>query len=330
MKYFFLISVFLLPVISSSMGIKCHFEDDRRTVLESEGIRNAYLFVNAIRNSKTEEAKLLLSKKIDINNSFCYTNSFREALLHGSDEIVWMLLSREDLDLNLYKSPNSYKDSYLRTAVSRYFASYSNLSREQRVEKIRKDRTANLEIIKTLLKKVPDYVGQTKYGYDALSSALAHENYHFKNQGFDLVSLGLDVSSYLVSQGVSIKSKDYWGHNLWYHAVHFNGSYAKRLITLGGGDFINETDNDGRTLLHHMTLKGKFGVHYRVNKVDIDVAEYINFLIALGADISIRDNDGKLPLDYALENRSYKDLEQFEEVNKLLLSKTVEAEQASL
>jgi len=132
----------------------------------------------------------------------------------------------------------------------------------------------NIDLIKLLEENGADLFERNKKGLNAI---------HIAAQGDQAVSI-----AYFMEKGLFLGDKDYNGNTALHWAAHFGMENATYCLASWGC-----TINDQEALF------GCTPLHLAVNSGNVRV---VRKLLLKGADRNIRNNDGKLPLDFALEN----------------------------
>ena len=128
---------------------------------------------------------------------------------------------------------------------------------------------------------------------------------HIASQKYDE-----EIFYLIISHGADVNKKTLSGQwtPLHYAAEKGNSKFTKALLNAHA--FVNPKDVNGRTPLHYAVDCGKESwskivgdclepiEKERERKVQ-DFSETVRLLLSKGADVNVRDNDGKTPLDYS-------------------------------
>eukprot|EP00057_Strongylocentrotus_purpuratus_P035148 XP_797902.3 PREDICTED: ankyrin repeat domain-containing protein 1-like [Strongylocentrotus purpuratus] len=126
----------------------------------------------------------------------------------------------------------------------------------------------------------------------------------------------LDVTKYLISQGVELKGKDLTGIHLAIQDGHT--STIKKLVSEGVD--VNVQSSDGQTCLHRAiklcynsdNIMHDTGISDECYKGELSPEKALVFyLLENGAKLDVRDETGNLPIQYAKD----------EEVKQMILSR---------
>lgn len=147
---------------------------------------------------------------------------------------------------------------------------------------------------------------------------------------------GGSMMTILLQKGANEFEKNNEGESIGFAAARYGTVYAlDELITTRGHD-INQRNNKGQTLLHAcamnvdfpnegmeflfecgidhkiMDVYGRTALHYAAEyTMKHQHNECVKFLIKKGSNFSIRDNDGKIFLDYIEDDYLKKDIQEF-------------------
>ena len=106
----------------------------------------------------------------------------------------------------------------------------------------------------------------------------------------------------LIQNGASIIEKDSYGKTCLNYAVLENNFSFLKMLCENAGNKIDKNiiDNDGKSLIHYCVSLNNFGSY--------ENSEMLNYLLDNNFLSTSKDNLNKTPLDYALEQKSLKNL----------------------
>ena len=135
----------------------------------------------------------------------------------------------------------------------------------------------------------------------------------------------MKVAQLLIKAGADVNAKNNSGLTPLHWAANSGYTNIMQLLIAAGAD-INAKDDDGATPLHwatafgntfeHIIMAVRSGTRSRLNR--LRRIETVRLLIAAGADINAKYNDGKTPLHWAAAKTRTKKLER-ETIVKLLV-----------
>ena len=126
-----------------------------------------------------------------------------------------------------------------------------------------------------------------------------------------------EALQFLLSKGADVNTSNDGGHTPLHWATLYNRTIAVVQLLISAGADINAKNNWGKTPLHHAVYKCAGSAQFLISDgVGGNMGDYtpswkkshhksfdiVQFLVSKGADVTMKDNGGKTPLDIAKEN----------------------------
>ena len=271
-------------------------------------------FLQACKNDDIDRVNLFIEHGFDYKKYG--ENGLEEACSNLSYVVIEKLLSlgfKLSPDF-IFKLIRNKKLEALKLAIDSGFdVNYSKLSGERPIHVAAE--TGSIEIIKFLIDKGADCQGFNENEYTLVHLAARNNNNlrlikYLEESGFDLNARSKEnretplmlavknkkscVTRYLIDTVGNLEDVDKHGRTALHHSTFLDGKVESMKILLLNGANPNAKDCNGMTPLH-------------LARSDYDGK--VEMLLDFGADMHVRDNEGKVPYDYIC-NRLYEDIKQ--------------------